>query len=125
MAPERSDRTIDEGGEPSLDDLFRVMADRHRRVALYYLLERDRVSVPELVDVVTGWTHASDGAVARRDDRERISTGLRTVHFPTMEAANVVAVDREADDVTLADLPGAHGSFVRWSATVETPSPPT
>lgn len=125
MTHDRPDRAVDGDNTPTLDDLCRVMRNPHRRVALYFLVEHGRVTVTELEDVVTGWSHAIEGRVAVRDDRTHIADALHVVHLATMESANVASVDRDDGVITLADLPSGYSSFVRWSASMEQSSPPT
>lgn len=125
MASEGPDRAVEAVDGPSLDDLFRVMRDPHRRIALYFLVEHGRISITELEDVVTGWSHASDGTVATPEHRDRISLALHSVHLATMESANVLTVDHEDEEVVLADLSAPYRSFVRWSASVDNPVTPT
>jgi len=87
------------------DAVFTVMSDRHRRVALYFLLEYERMTLAELADVVTGWTAARRNGMATREERARVSSALYHHHVPEMVDAGLVDYDAATETVALAPLP--------------------
>lgn len=102
------------------DDLFRTLENRDRRYALYFLLEHETVSLTELADVVTGWTHArTQGAVCKRV-YDQVLLELRIRHLPVMVDAELVEFDREDERVSLASVPDSIQWFLLRTCKVET-----
>lgn len=92
--------------------LYRALAVPERRRALYYLLDRDRVPVAELADVLAGWRTAESGVVGA-DERARLLEDLRAVHLPTLSEVGLVEHDPEAGTVGLPSLTGAVREVIR------------
>lgn len=102
--------------DPSVeDDVFRALAERKRRVVLYFLLEHDDAPVEEIVDVVTGWCHTTDRRMATVEDRNRVQIALSHVHLPLLEDVGIVTVDSEQTHVSLDSLPDTVSRLLRWS----------
>ena len=90
---------------PSVDDeVFLALADRDRRIVLYYLRWRRRVEVDELADVVAGWRGADRPGAVSRTERDRVLAALRSRHLPILADADLVEVDREAGTVAIGSL---------------------
>lgn len=90
---------------PAVDDeVFVALADRNRRIALYYLRWRRRVDVDSLADVVTGWRHAGRRRAASRADRDRVRAALLGQHLPILVDADLVEVDGETRTVAIRPL---------------------
>ncbi|MFC4541473.1 hypothetical protein ACFO5R_05985 [Halosolutus amylolyticus] len=87
---------------PSLDLIFDILSNRHRREVLYHLNDRpDGVAtVDELTDTVAAREHES-GRADRDADEERnlIRTELQHVHLPKLEDAGIVEHDRRSETV--------------------------
>jgi len=93
--------SFDEGERPSR--LFGALAERDRRIVLYFLRERGSASIETLADLVTGWTEAGpgpNGAV----DRDDVRIALHHVHLPALDAAGLVEYDPDGERVTLVAL---------------------
>lgn len=92
---------FDEGGETSR--LFGMLAERDRRIVLYYLRKHESASLETLADLVAGWTEAGPGpdrSVAHDDVR----IGLHHVHLPTLDAAGLVDYDPDEGRVAFGGL---------------------
>lgn len=100
------------------DRLFEALSDRHRRYALYFLLEHGSVSVEELADVVVGWLYATEPGMVSRAQRDRIHIDLVHRHLPVLEAAEMVSIDEGT--VSMDDCPDRASWFVRLSLEAET-----
>lgn len=83
--------------------LYRALAVPERRRALYYLLDRSRVSLDELADVLAGW-RATDAGMVGPEERGRIRTVLERVHLPLLEDVGLVDYDPDAGTVALPPL---------------------
>lgn len=88
---------------PFPEGLYGVLAMPDRRRALHYLLDRARVSLDELTDVLAGW-RATDGGPVEPEVRERIRTALERSHVPLLEEVGLVAHDADEDTVRLLPL---------------------
>ncbi|QLH81932.1 DUF7344 domain-containing protein [Halosimplex pelagicum] len=100
---------FDEGGE--ISHLFGALAQRDRRIAVYYLREHGSASLETLADLVTGWTEAGPGpdrSVAHDDVR----IGLHHVHLPALDAAGVVEYDPDGGRVALTELSAAEAAIL-------------
>lgn len=90
-------------GAVAVDDAFRVLADRRRRLVVTSLLVSvGGVPVDELVEDVM--VHADILADDPADARTRLATELYHVHLPKLADAGFVEWDRERELVT----PTAH-----------------
>ncbi len=69
------------------DAAFEVLAHRHRRTVLRYLVESDG---PATLDQLTEMIVAESGA---RADRDAVRLQLHHVHLPKLRRAEVVAYD--------------------------------
>lgn len=89
------------GGDRS-DDLdigtvFETLADRRRRIALYYLSGSDEEWVPveELVDQIAAW----EQELQESPDRDSIERSLYHSHLPGLEADGIVTYDEDEQEV--------------------------
>lgn len=89
------------------DAVFRVLSHEYRRCVLYYLSERDSVTIEELATVVTGWARAreDDVEVATPDDRREVLADLHHVHLPRIADAGFVRYDHASGEVALTAVP--------------------
>ncbi|WP_135363947.1 DUF7344 domain-containing protein [Halosimplex halophilum] len=92
---------MNNGGNTSR--LFGALADRDRRIVLYYLREHESASVGTLADLVTGWAEAGPGP-DRPVAREDVRVALHHVHLPALDAAGLVEYDSDEGRVTLVPL---------------------
>ena len=94
-------------GELPVDDVFRLLGDRHARYALVYLHEDPMPTLEELADVVTAKDASVGGAIAAPADRDRVRIRLYHVVLPRLEELGFVAFDAETKVVTGTDIPSA------------------
>lgn len=109
--------------DPSLDDdVYRALASRRRRYAVYALMEWDRVSMDELADVLTGWLYASEYRMATPDDRNRLITELRHEHVHMLRKAGLAGYDSSGDGLVLPELAYPVARLLRWARRNEYPN---
>jgi DNA-binding transcriptional ArsR family regulator len=106
------------GAGPSLDALFRALANPTRRRVLGHLLEQEKATFEELTDVLVGWV-ASEGVVVGPDERERIEIGLYHEHLPVLADSDLVEYDTETNEVSLGTLPDDIAELIRLSNRYE------
>ncbi|WP_254767499.1 DUF7344 domain-containing protein [Salinilacihabitans rarus] len=111
------DESEDEDGLD--DDVFRVLRNRDRRYALYFLLEHGTVALDELADVVVGWTNATTYGTASKRLRDGVYVDLTHRHLPAMADVGVVRYDHESGEVSLS-CSGTVREFVRLACEAET-----
>lgn len=85
----------------SLDAVFEVLSDRHRRFVLYTLadLEDDVVPLEELVEEVVTLTAALDGDALTHERYRDIATDLYHWHLPVLADVGIIDCDARHDTV--------------------------
>ncbi|WP_408958899.1 hypothetical protein [Natrinema sp. 74] len=94
-------------GELPIDDVLRLLTDRHARYAIVYLHDHSTATLEELADVVTAKDASVEETIATPSDREPIRTRLYHVTLPRLEALGFIAFDTETKGVSDADIPTA------------------
>ncbi|MDS0474482.1 hypothetical protein [Natrinema sp. 1APR25-10V2] len=94
-------------GELPVDDVFRLLTDRHARYAIVYLHDHSTATLEELADIVTATDASVEGTLAGPADRDPIRTRLYHLTLPRLEELGFVAFDAERKVVTDADIPTA------------------
>ncbi len=107
-------------GPNAVDSVFDVLRERDRRYVLYFLLEHDRVTLPEVANVVTGWGHANAAEVADKDDRDDVATELRHRHLPVLLDSDFVEYDRSTESLSLSPCPKPIRTIIERSCREET-----
>lgn len=102
--PSDGDRLDEPTIDAVADEVFRALADRTRRLALYYLRGRGEVDVGTLADVVTGWSNAAGRGMATREDRDRVHTALHARHLPRLDDAGLVDYDDAAGTIEVREF---------------------
>ncbi len=93
------------GGETGreLDQLFRLLADRHRRYTLYYLdaAESDVVTLDEIARYIAEQTHTDAGDRERSNEitHERLRTRLHHNHLPKLAETSLIEYDARSQTV--------------------------
>lgn len=102
----------DEGFD--LDDLFRVLADRRRRYALYRLRQTEgKVRLPALVRAVLKWENGTDAETVSEQRRQRTYLDFYHNHVPMLVDHGLASYDEDDGTVRLeADL-GTASEHVR------------
>jgi DNA-binding transcriptional ArsR family regulator len=103
---------MNEGNRPTTDEVFELLADRHRRYVLAYLRDASTpVSLPDLATELARVESESDAAEGMADRRRQLFVRLHHVHVPSLADAGLVEHDRErntaelsADDETIEAL---------------------
>ncbi|WP_266075795.1 DUF7344 domain-containing protein [Haladaptatus caseinilyticus] len=102
--------------DESIDDpIYRALANQRRRYVLYVLKERERITMDELADVLTGWIHAREYRMASSVDREQLATELREADIPALEDAGLARYDDRKAVLTLAELPPPVARLLDWA----------
>lgn len=89
----------------TVDGHVDALSNHTRRFVLYYLREHGDATLPELVDVVTGWLATLGGADADRIAHDRRHIALQHIHLPKLLHCSLVEYDPATDVVALADYP--------------------
>lgn len=104
------------------DRLDRLQTTPRRRFVLSYLTTRRRaVTVDELVSALDAWerVHRDTGTDT---SREQHRVGLRQVHLPVLDTADLVAFDSDADLVELSVDPDRLPSLLEPPGSTSTPA---
>lgn len=87
----------------TLDQLFRLLADRHRRYTLYYLdeTETDVVTLDEVAEYVVERSEPGRNETEQPADsmRERIRLALHHNHLPRLAKAGLIDYDARSQTV--------------------------
>lgn len=94
-------------GELPVDDVFRLLADRHARYALIYLHDNPTPTLEELADVLAAKDASVRATIATPADRNPIRILLYHAILPRIDALGFIAFDAETNAVTDADIPTA------------------
>lgn len=90
------------GSGLSDSELYDILANERRRIALGYLLNRDgTVQLADLADEVAA--REVDESPAPAPVRQSVYTTLRKSHIPKLESHGIVSFDDESTTVTLED----------------------
>lgn len=100
------------------DEFYLALAARTRRRVLGYLLERDRATVDELAEVLSGW-ETTPGAPVASDTYPQYHIALHHIHLPHLADVGLVTYDRQEGHVSPANLDDPIGEIVRWSLEAE------
>lgn len=88
----------------TIDTVYAVLADEHRRAALDVLCSReDPVDVGELARAVLARAEDDSDAV-REAGRHSLRVSMYHVHVPKLAEAGLVSFDREAAQVAVTDV---------------------
>jgi hypothetical protein len=79
------------------DQLFSLLANRHRRTLLRQLREMDATNLNELVDVLIEAESVHEEAYGK--DRERIAVELHHVHLPKLSQVDVIEYDTQTHQI--------------------------
>jgi hypothetical protein len=84
--------------DDSLDSVFELLANHHRRHALVYLagMNDETASVSEVLDYVVA---RNADSVEDLHEAEDVASALHHVHLPKLEAAGVVDYDVRSDTI--------------------------
>ncbi|PGF15025.1 hypothetical protein CP556_02040 [Natrinema sp. CBA1119] len=94
-------------GELPVDDVFRLLADRHARYALIYLHDNPTPTVEELADVLAAKDASDRATIATPADRNPIRIRLYHAILPRIDALGFIAFDSGTNAVTDAAIPTA------------------
>lgn len=106
-----------ERSELTKDDVFHVLQNERRRLAIRYLLGRDtRVSVETLTDQVAAWEHGVPVEEVPREQRQRIHLDLYQSHLPKLQKFGLVDYDQSGGGVEPT------GSFEEFEPFLDLPA---
>ena len=101
-----------------LDDLFKVLADRRRRYALYRLRRADgAVRLPALVRTVLEWETGTDAETVSEQRRRRTYLDFYHNHVPMLVNYGLASYDEDDGTVRLETELGAASEHVRLART--------
>ncbi|MDR5672517.1 hypothetical protein RH858_05050 [Halalkaliarchaeum sp. AArc-GB] len=89
----------------SREEIFEVLSNERRRLALQYLEQADEEPVPlrEVVDYVTSRQNGASLEEIDSATRKAVYTALRQSHFPKMDDMGVVEYDQLRGEIELTD----------------------
>lgn len=85
----------------SIDDLFELLSDRRRRLALHFLCEAEEPMATADLAMRIAEIELPDDDPPEGEAFMRIYTGLVHVHLPKLEDRGVVAVDADGETIRL------------------------
>lgn len=88
---------------PSLDDIFELLSDRRRRLALRFLVEATAPTTTEALARRIADVERSDGEPPSDETLSRIYTGLVHVHLPKLRDHGVVTVAADGGSIRLGE----------------------
>lgn len=88
---------------PELDVWIRCLANRHRRILLYHLRDREVTSVDELAAALFAEFYGQ--ARGRARGRDAAETELRHHHLPKLDDLSVVDYDARSGTVRVLPFP--------------------
>lgn len=113
----------DDGGSPSRDAVFDVLANRRRRYVLHHLRREDGTAeLGLLAEAVAAWENDVRVSAVTSGQRKRLYTALQQFHLPKMDDAGLLVYDRRGvvsltDSATDIDvyLDIVPGGEIPWS----------
>ena len=101
----------------SLDDVFSVLGNERRRLALGYLKNttENGVDIGDLATSIAAWERGKSVEKISYDERKSVQTSLYQLHLPKMDELRFVEFDRRGGTVRLTDL----GAEITVSVGVE------
>jgi len=101
---------------PPPDDLFRAVADSHRRRLLAVLSSESAMPLDDLTDVLVGWESTVSGPTGP-DEWAQMKIELVHMHLPLLAEAGLVT--RDDDVVCLDSYPKPVEELVTFATTYE------
>lgn len=95
VSVDREDASI---AVPTTDDLFSVLANRRRRYVLHYLKRTDlteSIEIGTLAEQIAAWENDVSLSRVSSTQRKRVYTALQQSHLPKMDAAGVLAFEKD------------------------------
>lgn len=89
----------------AVDEMLRLISNRHVRYTLYYLSEHPTTSLCRIADVVAGWEAVEKDRIITPDDRERIRIRLYHVALPKLRERGYIDFDLADQTVTRSNVP--------------------
>lgn len=88
---------------PSSERIYGLLADRRRRYALHYLMQRgEPVALRELAEQVAAWENDKPIEALGSQERKRVYIALYQSHLPSMDREGIVSYDSDRGEVALA-----------------------
>jgi DNA-binding transcriptional ArsR family regulator len=102
-----------------IDEVFRALSRRPRRMTVSVLLENGPMSVDELVAYLAGVSGSERGEISTETDHERVLVGLTHVHLPELERTGLVT--RDGDEVSAGERAELAGELLGVIAAHRSP----
>lgn len=106
-------RVKPDGGEPSLDEVLKTLADSRRRVLLYYLQDHEVTTVDELTRHIVAQEAETPAEKGSNVQRERIEVELVHTDLPQLRNSNFIEYDSRSRTVRYSQPP-EHIQKVLW-----------
>ncbi|MDX1744669.1 MAG: hypothetical protein R3324_01920 [Halobacteriales archaeon] len=89
--------------QPSSEAIYGLLADRRRRYALHYLMQRgEPVTLRDLAEQVAAWENRKPADQLGAQERKRVYIALYQSHMPSMDREGVVEYDADRGEIALA-----------------------
>lgn len=85
--------------DTSIDTVFDILRDEHRRYVLYRLEEERHTNLDELAQQVAAWLHDEPISELTREQVGRTEAALHHVHLPKLADSNLIEFDPRSGDV--------------------------
>jgi hypothetical protein len=87
--------------EPSIHELYDVLANQRRRYALHYLRQADeRVDFGEMAEQIAAWEYEKSVREVTSTERKYVYSALQQRHLPKMDEVGLVEFDKRAGRVS-------------------------
>lgn len=96
----------------SVDDLLRLLSDRHARTVIVHLYDEPETTLDQLAAIAAGELAVADGTVATESDYERLRIRLHHDTLPRLDDHGLLAFDPETGTVSEPDIPEPIYSFL-------------
>lgn len=113
---------VGDGGIATLEVIFSCLTNPKRRFVLYYLQDREIVTVDELAEQVAGWETETPPAEVETEHRERIAEELVHTHLPRLADALFIEYDPRSNTIRYTDPPALLDEVLRLTAQLENDS---
>ena len=111
----------EDNGLPRVE-IFRLLSNRRRRYALYYLLEdEDGATIGELAEQLAAWENEEPVEQVTSRQRKLVYNSLQQTHLPTLAETEIVEYDEREGAVELTTRIEAVNPYLNLASDREMP----